>query len=96
MDTAGLTMRPRARDDVLFRQLDDQWVIFDPITDKLHALNLTAALIWSECTGERNLGAIAAEVATSFDPPMSRDDVLADVVTTIGRFREQGLLLERH
>lgn len=96
MDTVELTTRPRARDDVLFRHLDDQWVIFDPITDKLHALNLTAALVWSECTGERDLGAIADAVAGAFETAPTRDDVLRDVVTTVGHLREQGLLLERH
>ena len=84
---------PRARDDVVFRQLDDQWVIFDPTTDRLHALNLTAALIWTECAGERDVVGIADQVAAAFDPPASLDGVLRDVTATVERFREQGLLV---
>ena len=90
------SLRPRARDDVLFRHLDDEWVIFDPVTDRLHALNTTAALVWSECDGEHDVVAIAGEVAAAFDPPPSRDRVLEDVRRAIDVFRDQGLLLERH
>lgn len=91
-----LSIRPRARDDVLFRQLDDEWVIFDPVTDTLHALNLTAALVWTGCTGDRDVAAIVDDVAASFDPPLTRERVLDDVLGAIERFRKQGLLLERH
>jgi hypothetical protein len=96
MADASLSVRPRARDDVLFRYLDDEWVIFDPVTDRLHALNLTAALVWAECDGERDVAAIADEVASAFDPPLPRDRVLDDVRGAIEAFRDEGLLLERH
>lgn len=96
MENDALRVRPRARDDVLFRQLDDDWVIFDPVSDRLHALNLTAALIWMECTGERDIDEITDQVATVFEPAQPRDRVLSDVQAAITRFREQGLLLDRH
>lgn len=95
MADTSLSPHPLARDDVLFRYLDDEWVIFDPITGRLHALNLTAALVWSECNGERDLTAIAEEVARAFDPPLARDRVFDDVRRAIATFRDQGLLLER-
>jgi hypothetical protein len=84
--------RPRGRDDIVFRQLDDEWVLFDPKADRLHALNLTAALVWSHCTGELDAGAIADTVGGSFDPPVASGDILADVEATLQRFREEGLL----
>ena len=75
----------------MFRQLDDEWVLFDPQADRVHALNLTAALVWSHCTGERDAAAIAAAVGGSFDPPLASADILADVEATILRLREEGL-----
>jgi hypothetical protein len=84
--------RPRGRDDIVFRQLDDEWVLFDPKADRLHALNLTAALVWSHCMGELDAGAIADAVGGSFDPPVASVDILADVEATLQRFREEGLL----
>ncbi len=84
--------RPRARDDLVFRPLDDEWMIFDPATDRLHALNLTAALIWTACDGEHDLAQIAADVARSFDPPTPPAAVADDVCGTVARFRQEGLL----
>ncbi len=96
MNTDPIPGRPLAREDVLFRQLDDQWVIFDPVTDRLHALNLSAALVWTACTGERRIDEIVDDVAESFDPPVDRERTLGEVTEAIERFREQGLLIERH
>ena len=87
-----MTQRPRARDDVVFRPLDDEWMIFDPTTDRLHALNLTAALIWTSCDGQHDLAQIAADVADAFGPPAESDAVADDVQHTVARFRREGLL----
>jgi len=84
--------RPLARDDVVFRQLDQEWVVFDPSADRLHALNLTAALVWTHCTGEFSVGEIAAEVGAAFNPPVPGENALADVEAVIARFRKEGLL----
>jgi len=91
MHTDRSADRPRGRDDVVFRQLDDEWVLFDPTADRLHALNLTAALVWSHCTGEHDPSAIAAAVGEAFDPPVAGGDILADVRATLDRFRAEGL-----
>lgn len=85
-------VRPRARDDVVFRQLDEEWVIFDPAADRLHALNLTAALVWTHCTGEFDASEIAAAVGGAFDPPVDGAAVLPDVQATLTRFGDEGLL----
>ncbi len=85
-------VRPTARQDVVFRQLDDDWVIFDPVADRLHSLNLTAALIWSHLTGELAVDEIADAVGASFDPPVEGSAIVHDVRTVLERFREEGLL----
>jgi hypothetical protein len=85
--------RPKGREDIVFRQLDDEWVLFDPEADRLHALNLTAALVWSHCTGELDASAIADAVGGSFDPPVAGGDVLTDVKATLERFSEEGLFV---
>lgn len=84
--------RPAARDDVVFRQLDDDWVIFDPKADKLHALNLTAALVWAHLAGQLAIEEIAAEVGAAFDPPRGGAEILDDVRAAVRQFHEQGLL----
>lgn len=84
--------RPRARDDVVFRQLDEEWVVFDPTVDRMHALNLTAALVWSQLDGERSLAQVAEAVATAFATPVDAQSILPDVEEAIARFAREGLL----
>ncbi|MGD2136181.1 MAG: PqqD family peptide modification chaperone [Gemmatimonadales bacterium] len=92
MEPDSIAERPRARDDVVFRQLDEEWVLFDPVSDRLHALNLTGALIWTHLTGDLTLDEIADEVGKAFDPPMPTDRVLPDVRDAVERFRQERLL----
>lgn len=83
---------PRGRDDIVFRQLDDEWVLYDPRSNRIHALNLTAALVWAECTGDASIETIANRVREAFGSSPPASDVTADVEATIARFRTEGLL----
>lgn len=85
-------MNPRVRTDLVFRQLDDEWVVFDPETQRLHALNLTAALVWEHCTGDLTVDQIADAVARAFRETTEPSQVLADVRATVQRFADEGLL----
>lgn len=84
--------RPRARDDIVFRRLDDEWVLYDPVSDQLHALNLSAALVWELCTGEATADEIAAAVRRAFETPVEPEAVRRDVGDAIARFAREGLL----
>lgn len=83
---------PKGRSDVVFRPLDDSWVLFDPRTEQLHVLNLSAALIWEHLDGETSLEEIAEAVGSAFDPPIAASRALADVEPVLQRFRDAGLL----
>lgn len=85
------TGHPQAREDVLFRQVDDDWVVFDPAANQLHVLNLPAALIWSHCTGESTPAQIAESLRLAYGIDAERAG--GDVEATLERFREAGLLL---
>ena len=83
---------PISRDDIVFRQLADEWVLFDSRTDKIHVLNLTAARVWLECDGTKTLEAIAAEVRDDFESPPPADVVAADVRAALEQLSNQGLV----
>ncbi|HEX9729061.1 MAG TPA: PqqD family protein [Gemmatimonadales bacterium] len=84
--------KPKGRAELVFRQLEDEWVIFDPASNRLHALNLTGALIWDYCDGDRTLREIAEVVRDAFAERGEDVDVLADVIATAASFRAEGLL----
>ena len=76
---------------MLFRQVDDEWVVFDPASNELHVLNLPAALIWSHCTGEHGRDEIAARLAEAYELELER--ARADVESALARFQKAGLLV---
>jgi hypothetical protein len=92
MATPQMPDCPKARDDVVFRQLDDEWVLFDPRDNKMHVLNLTASLVWTHCSGSLTLGEIAAEVREAFTASESADVVERDVEGVVSDFARAGLL----
>jgi hypothetical protein len=92
METIPASQHPKSRADVIFRPLDDSWVLFDPGTEQLHVLNLSAALVWEFSDGETALEAIAEAVGSAFDPPVTLAEAMTDVLSVLERFQEAGLL----
>ena len=86
----GEEWRPRARDDVIFRKTGDEWLLYDPTTDDIHVLNLSAALVWTLCTGDLLVQDIQTEVEEAF----KKSAVNGDVEEIIDEFQAAGLLLE--
>ena len=85
-------MGPVARDDVVFRPLADEFVLFDPTAHRLHVLNLTAALVWTHADGSLDVDGLAAEVGGAFDDPPPPDQVVREVQEVLELFRGEGLL----
>lgn len=85
---------PRSRDDVVFRELADDWVLFDPRTRRLHVLNLPAALVWSHCTGEHGVEVIVERVRGAFEEPPPVDRVREDVREALRTFVREALLAD--
>lgn len=83
---------PRAREEVVFRPLSREWVLYDPATSRLHVLNVTAALVWQLCDGETSLDRMVEEVSRVLDAPPEPERVRADVQEVLGRFEREGLL----
>jgi hypothetical protein len=81
---------PVARSDLVFRRVGEDWVLFDACGQRLHVLNLAAALVWSFCTGEHDVHSIETHVLRAFG-----DDVPdPGVRTALVDFREARLLEE--
>jgi hypothetical protein len=57
------TTRPKLRAELIFRQLEEDLVVYDPVTDITALLNASAAAVLDLCDGTRESHEIAAEVA---------------------------------
>jgi len=90
--TAGVTHKPKVRDDLVFRQLDDEWVVYDPAGEQLHVMNGSAAVVWLHCTGDFTVPEIIEEVARAYEYKVPRDRLDVDVAAAIRQFSEKALL----
>lgn len=83
---------PKIRDGLVFRQLDEEWVVYDGAGEKLHVLNRSAAIVWLFCTGDNTVDKVIDSVANAFELQQPREDFENDVRRTIGEFAEKDLL----
>jgi hypothetical protein len=90
LTSATLTALPRQSPGVLVAALDDRVVLYDLVTEVVHVLNASAALVWSCCDGATDLDAAADAIASATGA--DRATVAADVGSGVEQLRAMGLL----
>ena len=81
------------RDDIVTRVIDDELVIYDPVSDLTALLNISAAVAVDLCDGTRSLDEIVAEVRELFgDLPdgidgifLPRDSMINSAIAVIAK-----------
>jgi len=72
--------------------LKDEWVVLDPVADRVHVLNLTASLVWTACDGTVTPDQIAREICAAFEAELDPARVRMDVDAALQEFEREGLL----
>jgi hypothetical protein len=90
LTSAALTTLPRQSPGVLAAALDDRVVLYDLVTEVVHVLNTSAALVWLSCDGSTDL-------AGAVDPIVEatgalRSEVEADIESGVEQLRGVGLV----
>ena len=73
-------------------EVPDGYVVYQLLTDRVHYLNKTAAIIFELCDGERDAGDIAACVGQMFKLENTAD---GEVEACIQSLLKEGLVLSR-
>ena len=81
---------PARRSDVVVREIEDEILVLDGQSGKVHQFNPTAGFIWACCDGESSVIDITSRLAAEYNVPAA--SVAPDVASTIGKFQELGLL----
>lgn len=76
--------RPHLRADLIVRQIEEDFVVYDPITDGTALLNAAAAAMLEFCDGHHTAEEIASDVAQLF--ALEADAVTRDVQTALADF----------
>ena len=60
------TDRPCSKNHLLFKELNDGGVVYDPTTETIHSLNPSGAFIWILCDGNHSVREIVDSVKDHF------------------------------
>ncbi len=82
---------PRRNEAILARVLEDEVVLFDPQTNKIHSLNPTAFFLWEHCDGERTSDQLVTLVCRRFD--VAADRAAIDVSRLLDTMNAQALIV---
>lgn len=85
-------MIPARRSDVLVREIEGETLVLDHQSGKVHQFNATAGFIWACCDGLSTVSDIAGRLSVEYG--VSAADLEPDVISTIGKFHELGLLVD--
>jgi hypothetical protein len=86
--------RPERRDELIIGQVDDDFLVYDPVRDRTTLLNWSAAAVLELCDGERSVAQIIAEVALAASAPDG--DLGTEIEDTIHRLAANGLFATPH
>lgn len=59
--------KPVRRENVLERQVGDEWVLYDTVGRAVHVLNAPARFVWLRCDGEHALDDMVREAREQFE-----------------------------
>jgi PqqD family protein of HPr-rel-A system len=77
-------------DDLEYRTAGNDVIVHDPLTERVHVLNATAAYILRACDGKRSAAAIAHELSARTGVSSAR--TLPDVERALAQFSELHLI----
>jgi len=60
-------LAPPRREDVVEETLDNETVLFDPVSAQIHRLNETATIVWDSCDGDRTTRQIAEKMTQAYE-----------------------------
>jgi PqqD family protein of HPr-rel-A system len=73
-------------------EVPDGYVVYQPVQDRVHYLNATAAVIFEYCDGLQSADEIVAQVATAFELPETRQD---EIRACLDNLVKEGLVAPR-
>jgi len=77
--------------ELIEHEVEDDLVLYDPVTDKVHILNPTAAAVWWLCEEETTVEKVASQMARLYS--LDTSVAVKDVEEVLSQLTEAGLLV---
>jgi hypothetical protein len=75
---------------VVENEVEDDVILYDPVTGTVVGLNLVAGLVWDQCDGSRDVTEISDAIASMFS--RTPDDITPDIRLILKQMVEKGLI----
>ena len=82
--------KPMGRQDVLERQVGDEWMLYDAVGRAVHVLNAPARFVWQLCDGQHTLEDFVREALAQFEGDEA--SVRQDILECLQAFDRAGVL----
>jgi len=82
---------PETKDGLQFKEVGQEWFIYDHQDDKVHVLNHSASIILKLCDGKHMVGEIEEALKGEF-PEVPTDKLQNDLLSAIEELRNKGLV----
>lgn len=82
----------RKKEGINEQELDNELILHDPATDKVHVLNKTAKIVWKLTDGKHTLEDVVNEIKSRFSEN-DNHNIKEDIETVIKGLEGNGLLL---
>jgi hypothetical protein len=89
-ETKPMMTRPKRANHLIQHDMDQEALIYDPVVDRTHRLNVSATRIWEMCDGTRSLEDIARMLTDQFE--VEFETALQDARAVVEQLREEQLL----
>ena len=77
---------------VISREIDDELLVLDTESDRIHQLNRTASIIWRLCDASTSTDTIVSTLTEAFDVP--RKTAERDVAATLQQLQDLKLIVD--
>ena len=77
-------------DHLIQHNMDEEVLVYDPVVDRTHRLNVSATRIWALCDGTRSLEDIARMLTEQFEVEFGT--ALQDARAVLEQLKEEQLL----
>ena len=84
------TDTPIRAENVVFREIEEEGILYQVEDGRVHVLNGTAYTIWNQCDGEHTIEEIAEGLTETFQ--VDEQIALKDVRQSVEAFQNLGLL----
>ena len=77
---------------VISREIDDELLVLDTESDRIHQLNRTASIIWRLCDASTSTDTIVSALTEAFDVPRATAE--RDVAATLQQLQDLQLIVD--